>query len=179
VSDPADQPSGHATHRRLERVADWLLPEENPDRAIYGAILLGALLAAESGLHDTLLEAFASALIAIGVVWLAHSYASLLASRLDRRSPLTAAALARALKHEFALVRGAAIPLFALVLAWVLGASQHVAVTAALWSAVATVVLLEIVAGTRMRTTRGELVIEVGVGVTLGAGIVALKVLVH
>ena len=42
---------------------------------VYGVITVGALMAAESGRHESYLDAFASALIATLLYWLAHSYA--------------------------------------------------------------------------------------------------------
>jgi hypothetical protein len=52
-------------------------------------------------------------------------------------------------------------------------------VSAALWSVVASLVVFEIAAGMRSHLTRGELVLEAGVGVTLGIGILALRIVLH
>jgi len=163
----------------LDRVIDWFAPAENPSDAIYGTILIGALLAAEDGLHESFAGTIGSAVIAAFLVWLAHAYGLLLGRRLSGETRLTTAALTHALRHESVIIKGAAIPLLALLAAWAFGATQHTAVNIALWSTVATVVALEVIAGTRMHTTRTELGIEVGVGATLGAGIIALKVLLH
>ena len=84
---------------------------------IYGVIVVGALLAAESGRHESFLDTIGSAVIAAGLYWLAHAYASVLGRRLATHERLTAAALMRALGHDWALVRGAAIPLLAILLA--------------------------------------------------------------
>ncbi len=165
--------------RWLERALRWLLPSENPSGAVYGAILIGALLAAESGRHETYLDTIGSAAVATALYWLAHAYASVLGHRLDSHEPLSAGALARALTHDWALVRGAAVPLLALALAWIAGASQQSAVTAALWSTAACLVAFELIAGLRSHATRGELALQVGVGVTMGVAILALKVILH
>ncbi|HEY4997253.1 MAG TPA: hypothetical protein VII03_04595, partial [Solirubrobacteraceae bacterium] len=77
------------------------------------------------------------------------------------------------------LIRGAAIPLFALVIAWLAGARQETAVTVALWSAIASLVVFELIAGLRSRASAGELVLEVGVGLAMGMGILALKIVLH
>jgi VIT1/CCC1 family predicted Fe2+/Mn2+ transporter len=142
-------------------------------------IVIGALLAAESGSHESHLDSFGSALIATGLYWLAHAYASVLGRRLATHERLTASALRRALLHDWALVRGAAIPLVVLLIAWAAGAAQETAVTAALWSAVAALVAFELLAGIRSRASPGELALEVGVGLTMGLGIIAMKVLLH
>ena len=163
----------------LRRGVDWMLPAESTDRVVYGVILVGALLAAESGLHETYLDTILSAVVATAIYWLAHSYAHVLGLRLVTRNRLTPAALLRGLAREAALIRGAAIPLLVLVLAWVGGAGQASAVNAALWSSVASLICFELAAARRAPATLAERALEVGVGVTIGLGIVALKILLH
>jgi hypothetical protein len=131
---------------------------------VYGVIVIGALLAGESGRKETYFETFASALIVACLYWLAHAYATVLGRRLTTEELLTPRALMSGLAHDWALMKGAAIPLLTLVIAWATGASQQTAVDAALWSVIATLV---------------ELVVEVGVGVSLGLGALALHSLLH
>jgi hypothetical protein len=159
--------------------ADWLVPSENPAGAVYGVIVIGALLAAESGRHEGYPDTIASAVIAAGLYWLAHAYAGVLGRRLTHGGHLTPAALGRALVRDWALVRGAAIPLLALLVAWSAGAHQETAVTAALWSAIASLVVFELIAGIRSRATPAELVLEVGVGLAMGMAILLLKIILH
>ena len=161
------------------RAVEWLVPAENPAGAVYGMIVIGALLAAESGRYESHADAVGSALIALGLYWLAHAYASVLGRRLATHERLTPSALGRALMHDRAIVRGAAIPLLALLLAWASGAGRETAVNVALWSTVTGLVAFELLAGIGSRTTPRELVLEVGVGIAMGVGIVALKVLLH
>jgi hypothetical protein len=142
-------------------------------------ILIGALLAAESGRHESYLDTLLSAGIAAALYWLAHSYAGLLGRRLTGRERLTPGSLLRALLHDLALIRGAAIPLVALVLAAVTGAAQETAVTAALWTSVVSLAGLELIAGLRSGASRGELALEVGVGIAMGIAILALKAVLH
>lgn len=146
---------------------------------MYGVIVIGALLAAESGRHESYLDTVVSALIAAALYWLAHAYASVLGRRLAGNERLTAAALVRALGHDWALIRGAAVPLLALLGAGAVGASQEAAVTAGLWSAVASLVVFELVAGIRSRATRSELTVELAVGATMGLAILALRIVLH
>jgi membrane protein YqaA with SNARE-associated domain len=165
--------------RWLERVADWIAPGENPARVVYGIVLIGALLAAESGSHESFADTLGSALIALGIYWLAHAYSEVLGRRLASPGRLTVGMLWQALKYEWAIVEGAAIPLLALVLAWAAGSTQETAVTVALWSAVGSLILFELVAGIRSNATRRELALDVGVGVAMGLAIVALKMVLH
>lgn len=161
------------------RAAERLTPAENPARVIYGIIAIAALLAAESGLHETYLDTIASAAIAAGLFWFAHAYAELLARRLDLEERLTAGALGRALAHESAILRGAMVPLAVLAVGWIAGAQQQTAVTAALWSSVASLVLFEVVAGLRAHASARELLLEGCVGAAMGAAIIALKIVLH
>jgi hypothetical protein len=155
------------------------LPSENPSGAIYGVIVIGALLAGESGRHETYLDTLSSAAVAAFLYWLAHAYAGILGRRLSTGARLSVGVLLRALGHDWAVIRGAAIPLLALVLAAVAGAGQQTAVTAALWSAAVSLVVLELVAGVRSKASRGELALNLAVGMTMGLAILALKVLLH
>ncbi len=155
------------------------MPSANPSGVVYGVIVIGALLAAESGRHESYLDTLLSAALAAALYWLAHAYASVLGRRLTEGERLSASALGRALAHDWSLIRGAAIPLFALVIAWLAGARQETAVTVALWSAIASLVVFELIAGLRSRASAGELVLEVGVGLAMGMGILALKIILH
>jgi hypothetical protein len=161
------------------RLARWVIAAENPSGMVYGVIVIGALLAAESGRKETYVETFGSALIAACLYWLAHAYATVLGRRLSTQEPLTAKALLRALAHDWPLLKGAAIPLVALVVAWATGASQQTAVDVALWSVVASLILFELLAGILSRATRAELALEVGVGVALGLGVLVLQIVLH
>jgi hypothetical protein len=115
----------------------------------------------------------------VGIYWLAHAYSDVLGQRLATSRRLTVGMLWRALKYEWAIVEGAAIPLLALVLAWAAGATQETAITVALWSAVASVIVFELVAGIRSNARPGELALDVSVGMAMGLAIIALKVVLH
>jgi hypothetical protein len=147
-------------------------------------IVIGALLAAESGSHESYLDTVGSAAIALWLYWLAHAYADLLGHRLQTHERLSARALVRAFLDESAILTGASLPLLALLLAWALGAAQTTGVAAALWTSVASLIAFELLAGIRARAGRspigpGELVLEGGVGLAMGLAIIALKVILH
>jgi len=165
--------------RACRRAIDWVAPGENPSGVIYGVIVIAALLAAESGSHESYLDTVGSALIAACLYWFAHAYASLLGRRLTTQERLTAGGLWGSLSHDWALVRGATIPLLALVCGWIAGAAQQTSVTAALWTCVVWLIALELVAGVRSRASTGELALQTGAGAAMGLAILALKVLLH
>jgi hypothetical protein len=163
----------------LRRLIDWVLPEDNPAGVIYGLIMIGAVLAAESGLHDTYQETVGSAVLTVGVYWLAHAYADLLGRRLSAHGHLTGQELLRALAHDWAIVRGTMLPLLALLVAWAAGASQTTAVSAAVWTCAVGLVTFELLAGIRAKSTPGELALEGCVGTVMGLSIVALRAILH
>jgi hypothetical protein len=163
----------------LSRAIDWALPEDNPFGVVYGLTTIGVLLAAESSLHDTYPETIGSAVVAIGLYWLAHAYSNLLGRRLTTRRRLTASMLLRALRHDWAIMRGAGLPLLALVAAWLAGAPQETAVAIAVWVCAGSLVVLELLAGVRARSTPSELMLEGSVGAAMGLSIVALRVILH
>ncbi len=177
----SDTTAGHLEHVRSprDRLLAWLSPGTNPAGAIYGMVTIGALLAAESGLHDTYAETIGSALIALAMYWLAHSYANVLGERLQTQERLTATTLVRNLVHDWAIVRGASPPLLALVAAWAVGADQETAVTAAVWTTVGSLLVYELAAGLRAKTRPRELLLEASVGAAMGLGVLALRVILH
>ncbi len=163
----------------LRRAIDWMLPERNPGRVIYGLITVGTLLAAESSLHDTYLEAVGSVVLALLLYWLAHAYSEQLGDRLAENARLSPQALGGALLREWAIVRGAALPLLALVVAWIAGASQETGVLVGMWTAVGSLLAFELLAGLRAQSTPRELLLEGSIGATMGLAIVALRVILH
>jgi hypothetical protein len=155
------------------------VPEESASGVVYGTIVVAALLAAESGRHENYPDTIASAAIAAALYWLAHAYAELLGHRLEQHERLTASALARALAHDRAIIRGAALPLAVLAVCWAAGAAQQTAVTAALWTTIASLIGFELLAGLRARASPRELALEAGVGAAMGVAILALKIVLH
>jgi hypothetical protein len=151
----------------------------NQARLIYGVLAIGALLAAESASRESYLDTVGSAVIALCLYWLAHAYADVLGHRLETHERLSTTVLWRALRDEATILKGAAPPLLALLLAWALGAPQSTGIEAALWTAVASLVAFELLAGIRAQASPGELVLEAGIGLTMGLAIIALKVVLH
>jgi hypothetical protein len=156
-----------------------LVSSRNPAATVYGTVTVGALLAAESGLRDTYPETVGSLAIAIVLYWFAHSYAEVLGLRLRRDETITWTELWNAFSQDWGIVRGAAAPMLAVLIAWALGAHQATAVTAGTWAAVATLVIFELAAGIRSRAKAPEMALQMSAGITLGLGILALRALLH
>jgi hypothetical protein len=156
-----------------------MVPPENPGGVVYGTIVIAAVLAVESGRHESYPDAIAATLLAATPFWLAHAYATALGRRLAHRESLTVRALMRALAYDWAIVRGALLPLLALLACWVAGVSQESALTVAMWTAIAALVAFELIAGMQSRSTGAEMAVEVGVGVAMALAILALKIVTH
>jgi hypothetical protein len=163
----------------VSRLLDWLVSAENPAAVVYGLLAIGALLAVESGRHETYLDTLLSAVLAACGYWLLHAYAGVLGERLRGGTHLSAGGIARALARDVALLRGAAVPLGVIVVAWIGGAAQGDAVTAALWSSVACLFGFELLAGARAGASAPELLVEGCVGLLLALAVLGLRVLLH
>ncbi len=178
---PRSQLPAHQTGPRgwADRAVDRLLPERNPARLVYGVLAIGAVLAAESGSHENYLDTAGSAVIAIGLYWLAHAYADVLGHRLQAHERLSIAILGRAFRDEAAILLGAVLPLLALLICWMFGVALASGVEAALWTTVVSLIAFELLAGIRARATPRELAFEAAIGATMGLAIIALKVVLH
>ena len=147
--------------------------------AIYGLMTVGALLAAESAGSETYAETVGAVVITMLVYWLAHSYAEFTSERLKEREPAQFSALARIMAVQVPILYGAAIPLLALVIDWVIGEPLDTAVITALITTAVVVMVLEIAAGVRAKQSGRELVLQTLFGALLGLLIIALRLVLH
>jgi hypothetical protein len=151
----------------------------NPGALVYGTVVVGALLAAESAQSETYVATLAGVAVALLAYWLARSYADYTGWRLSRSEPLKAAAFGRTLVGELSVLIGAAGPLLVLVLFWATGGPLGDAVTAAIWTAAAMIVVIELVAGLRAGLSGRELALQTALGAVIGALMIALKLVLH
>lgn len=175
----APEPKASSWRHLASRAIDWVEPDDNPAGVIYGTLIIGAVLATESARRETLLETVAGSVVALLLYWLAHSYAQTLGDRLDRQIPLSASGIARSLLRDRAILRGALVPMLALVLASALGASLSTAVLIAVWTSAASIVAFEMLAGIRARLEGKELIVQVCAGAVMGLAVIALRTLLH
>jgi hypothetical protein len=152
---------------------------ENPGAAIYGAITVGALLAAEAPRRETYPRTLGAVLIALVLYWIAHAYAERVEVRLQRGERLSLPALLDTMRHELHLLAGAFAPLLALVICWAVSAPLTSAVTAGLWTAAAFIAAVELAAGLRAGLSGLALAGQTVAGALLGALVIALRVLLH
>jgi hypothetical protein len=126
-----------------------------------------------------LLATVGATLLALVLYWLAHSYAATLGERLDKETPLSATGVLRSLIRDRAILRGAMVPIIALLIASAVGATLETAVLTAVWTSSATIVAFEVLAGFRAHLRGSELVVQIFTGTVMGLAIIALRTVLH
>jgi hypothetical protein len=162
-----------------EAIWRWVEPGDNPSGVVYGTIAVGAVLAAESTRRETFPDTIEATLLILGLYWIAHTYATVVGTRLKELETLSPSGLWRAFLHEGAIVKGAAIPIAVLVALWVAGVSLDTGVTAALWTSAGALAAFELVAALRTRVTRAQRLAQGSVGALLGTGVLLVRVVLH
>jgi NADH:ubiquinone oxidoreductase subunit 6 (subunit J) len=147
--------------------------------AVYGTISVGALLAAESADQETYLATVGAVTLTLLLYVLIHSYSEFSAERLAASEPLEFEELGRTIARESWLLVGAGVPLVALLLCWVLGATLSTAVTVAVWTSAVMVLLLELISGLRAGATGRDLAFQIGIGALFGTLVIALRIVLH
>ena len=152
---------------------------ENVEGAVYGAVVIGVLFAAEDAAGVGYVETVEAAVLVLVLYWLTGFYAHELAVRVQRREPVNLRLIWRSCLHELSIIEGGLIPVLALLVAWASGASVRVGVSAAVWTTAATIIALEVAAGCRARPGFKPLLLQASVGVAMGSAIVVLKLMLH
>lgn len=150
-----------------------------PGPFVYGALIIGALMDAESQKQETFVETVVGVLITVVLLWLAHGYAQIIGSRLEQGEHLTVRLVWSRMSHEFAIVTGAALPLVVVMIFWAAGTKLNPALTAGVVTSAVTIVAANVIAGVRAKLSPGDLVFQTSIGAVLGLGILALKLIYH
>ena len=167
------------TRRVLEATARWVEPEDNPGGVVYGTIAVGAVLAAEAPRRETFASTLEATMLTLVLYWFAHTYAFVVGRRLEAEPRLSGRRVAEALVREWAIVRGAAVPIVVLGIGWLAGASLAGAVNAAVWAAAVALATWEVLAALRSEAPALRRAGEALLGFAFGGGIVLLHVLLH
>jgi len=77
------------------------------------------------------------------------------------------------------LLVGAGVPLVAILLCWALGASLSTAVTVAVWTSAAMVLILEAAVGVRAGEKGRDLAMQIAVGAAFGLMVIVLRLILH
>jgi hypothetical protein len=151
----------------------------NAARFVYGTIIVAVLLAAETAERETYPETVIAVVVALLLYWFAHAYAESAAERIADRARLTVDELVRSMMHESPIILGAAVPLLPVLIWWAAGASLTTAVSVAIWTSAAMIVVYELIAGLRAKLSGKELVVQVAIGAALGLLVIVLKLVLH
>jgi hypothetical protein len=151
----------------------------NTGGILYGTIMVGALLAAESARQQNYPDTVGAVTIAIALYWLVHAYTRYTERRVERREPLTFGGLVETLGQELTIVGGALIPLLALLISWAAGASLPTAVNADVYICAAIIVLVEVGAAVRAELSGRELVAQISLGAFFGLLVIVLNLLLR
>ncbi len=153
-----------------------------PRRAagIYGTIITAAILAA-LGDHVHTIPLTVSILVTLVVYWLAEEYAELLGDQLEGGRLPTWGTVRAALGATWPMVTASYLPLLALILAHLLGASVPAAANAALAVAIVLLTIYAWSAGRAARLHGRQLLIITAAAAALGLLMIVLKdvVLIH
>jgi hypothetical protein len=152
---------------------------ENPAGLVYGVLITGALLDAESVANENYGDTIAGVVTAMLLVWLAHAYADYVGHRMAQRETLRPSELFQALRRGTTVLLGAAVPLAVLVGCWIKGAPLNTAVSVGIYTEAATLVVIELAAGLRAHLSGVALLFQTLMGGLLGALIIALKLILH
>lgn len=169
--------------RRLRAVvahgARWLGLEDDPSGVVYGTIVVGTILATESDSFETYPRTVAALVIGTLTVWVAHSYADMLAHRFESAERLGRRAITGALRADVGIMRGAIPAVLALAVGWAAGIPLGHAANIGLWVSVVALVLFELAAGIRNALPVRDLVTEAVGGALLGATVLAIRIALH
>jgi len=151
----------------------------NPEGAVYGTLAIGAMLAAESVRSETYAKTVAAVTITMLLYWLAHAYSDYAGERWRRHETLELSGLAHMMMRELSILLSAGVPLVVVLISWATGAELSSAVSAAVWTSAAMVVVIEVAAGLNAKQKGWDLVKEAALGVVLGLLVIALKLVLH
>lgn len=157
-------------------------PEDNPRGTIYGTIAAGLVIAAEDPARVPYPRVLVAATVAVASYWLAHGYADWVGERLRHRGDgheVSVRQIANALRNEWPILEGGAIPIAALLVAWVVGVPLPTAITADLWTAAAALAAFEVAGGLRQHVRPARLLANVAVALVLATALFGVKVLLH
>ena len=167
------------TPASVPREVDDERRQYNFGSALYGLIIVSALLAAESAVRETYGETLLGAVMALLISWWAHAYSEFVFLRAREGERFTRTGLGRMLRRELPIVVGAAPPVLAVLVAWAAGAGLDTAITIALVTAAVTILATEVGAGVQAELSGRELAIQALVGSAFGLLILVLKLVLH
>jgi len=162
-------------HRLARGIIWWLDPDSNPGAVVYGIITVGAVIAAESARPADPTREIVATTVVLLVYWMAHSYATVQGERFAKREPLSSKVVVSTVATEAAIVRGASLPIIAMIIAELAGASASTIGYVGMIASIGVLVFFELITGLRSQLGPWALVLQGLVGVSFGLAIVAVR----
>jgi hypothetical protein len=155
----------------LSLVFDWLDPEEHAAGVVYGIITVGAVIAIEGSNNLPVWHDIGATVIVLVIYWIAHAYATIMGDLYRTKERWSWLHVATTLRHEQAILRGASIPIVAMMAAALLGDREAMVTWVGLIVMIILLMAFQVVAGQRagMRglALGGQLLVGVFFGVLL------------
>lgn len=176
VPENLHEAADRSVARPVLRAMVWSMdPRDNPGALIYGLLTVGAVISADSGTvqHDR--REIITAAVTVFIYFLIHAYSTLLGNRLSGSGVLSGTELWSAIQAEFAIVRGASLPVLAMIVAVLLGANANTMEWVGIICAIVLLILFEVLAGLRSHLGQRWVVLQAGFGAGFGLLLIVLK----
>ena len=155
----------------IERVLWWVDPEDHPAGVIYGIVIVGSVIAVESAAHPSAArETFATVLVLI-IYWMAHAYSEMMGERFRTSRPLDWGHAKATLRHEAAIMRGASLPIVAMIVAVIAGATADTTAWVGIIAAMLSLSCVALLGGMRAHLRPWPLAAQALVGIVFGVAI--------
>jgi hypothetical protein len=151
----------------------------SPGALVYGTVTVGAVLDAEGIKTETFAKTLFGVALAMVLLWLAHSYAQITGHRFEKGEQLTPRMIWHHMAQEAPILAGAVVPLLTVIAFWAAGSNLGDALSAGIWADVAMIVVINVVAAFVSDLTGIAILVQTAVGVTLGIGIIVVKLIFH
>jgi hypothetical protein len=162
------------------RPVRFVLDAYNTEHAVYGIVLVTTLVAV--GWHfDTDLEVLLFIAGTVGVFWLTHVYAGVVASRhtTEGRAVPVWQAIRRSAVHSVGMLLAMLLPCAALALATLGWVDEYVAYYIALWIGIVSLAVIGWINSARNRSRWPLRLLSAAITVAFGLAIIWLSALVH
>jgi hypothetical protein len=163
--------------RASHRILEWLSPGDKTERVVYGIITVGAVIAIESANNLAAKYDIEATIIVLLVYWLAHSYSAVMGHIYNSKERWTVAQMRVALREESSLIRGASLPIVAMIVAALVQSSATAVTWVGMISVVVLLMMFQAVAGQRAGMKGLALMIQMLIGLFFGLALIGVKYL--
>ena len=161
----------------IDVIARWLGLSRNPAGVIFGTITVGAVLAGENAKGETVATSIEVALVVLALFWVVHAWSDDTGDRIEHRRRLKLRPFLSALEHQASILRSVLLPVVALVIAGLAGASDATALWVGTITCAVALVLIELISALRNRLPPAQVLIESAAGAAFGCVLVVLHFL--